>query len=97
MGYPASKTYAVLNSLDTINWSEACDGNAVRKEFQIKPDVPVLAIISRLFPWKGHTELLKALALAKTQVPNFKLLVVGEDDPRATPGRESFNPVLQLV
>lgn len=89
-GYSASKVYYVLNSLDATRWNPDTEGSHIRQEYNIGPDVPVLAIISRLFPWKGHTELLKALAKLKEQTSNFKLLIVGEDDPRATPGGGSY-------
>lgn len=97
MGYPADKTHVVLNSLDLTGWNSDIDGSSVRREFNIGPDIPVLAIISRLFPWKGHTELLMALAKVKAQVPEFKLLLVGEDDPRATPGRGSYTAELKAL
>jgi glycosyltransferase involved in cell wall biosynthesis len=89
-GYPAEKTFSVLNSLDASGWDPALDGSQVRNEFGIGNDVPMLVVISRLFPWKGHTELLKALALVKQSTTKFKLLIVGEDDPRATPGGGSY-------
>jgi glycosyltransferase involved in cell wall biosynthesis len=97
MGYSADKTYYVLNSLDSNKWNDAIDGSAVRQEFGIAPHIPVLSIISRLFPWKGHTELLKALAQVKMSHPNFKLLIVGEDDPRATPGGGSYMAELKAL
>ncbi|MGZ3714079.1 MAG: glycosyltransferase family 4 protein, partial [Ktedonobacterales bacterium] len=42
----------------------------------------------------GHSELLKALALVKERNPSFRLLIVGEDDPRATPGGRSYTAEL---
>jgi len=96
-GYPAEKTHHVLNALDTSRWNEAVDGSAVRAELGIAPHVPLMAIISRLFPWKGHTDLLKALPKVKESVPEFKLLIVGEDDPRATPGGGSYMAELEAL
>lgn len=96
-GYHADRTYAVLNSIDASQWDPQIDGSAVRREFNIAPDMAVLSIISRLFHWKGHTELLKALALVKERTPRFRLLLVGEDDPRATPGRGSYTSELKAL
>lgn len=90
MGYDAGKTSHVLNAIDARRWNPARQGSDLREMLNIAPQTPVLAIISRLFPWKGHTELLHALAQVRTQHPNFRLLVVGEDDPRATPGGGSY-------
>ncbi|HET9959350.1 MAG TPA: glycosyltransferase family 4 protein [Polyangiaceae bacterium] len=89
-GYDAAKTHFVLNSIDARRWNPDLDGSEVRREFGIAPGTPVLSIISRLFPWKGHSDLLRALQIVKAQNPNFRLLVVGEDDPRATPGGGSY-------
>lgn len=96
-GYHADRTYAVLNSIEASQWDPQIDGTAVRREFNIPPDMAVLSIISRLFHWKGHTELLKALALVKERTPQFRLLLVGEDDPRATPGRGSYTAELKAL
>ncbi len=110
LGYPATKTYSVLNALDLSRWnnqddgkldadpwSDGNDGSAIRREFGLAPNVPLLAVVSRLTPWKGHTELLKALALVKQQVPDFRLLLVGEDDARATPGGGSYSAELKQL
>jgi glycosyltransferase involved in cell wall biosynthesis len=90
MGYQRDRTYAVLNSIDATTWDPTTDGSAIRREFELPDGLPVLAICSRLFPWKGHGDLLRALARVKVSEPNFRLLVVGEDDPRATPGGGSY-------
>jgi glycosyltransferase involved in cell wall biosynthesis len=37
--------------------------------------------VARLFRWKGHFELLSALALVKRKHPNVRLAVVGSDYP----------------
>lgn len=94
MGFPPEKTFYVHNNIDLTLWDPEADGSQVRKEFQIGPEVPVLLIVSRLYSWKGHTELIKALAKVKLKVPEFKLLVVGEDDPRAHPGGGSYSEEL---
>ncbi len=97
-GYDRDRVYYVLNSLDASGWDPGLDGSAVRREFGIKPQTPVLAIISRLFQWKGHRELIRALAIVKEQDPNFRLLIVGEDDQRAAPEQGSFKAeLMQLV
>jgi glycosyltransferase involved in cell wall biosynthesis len=97
MGFPAEKTFFVHNSLDLSLWHPGIDGSSVRDEFQINPVTPVLLIVSRLFSWKGHTELIRALARVKTILPDFKLLVVGEDDPRAHPGGGLYSEELKAL
>jgi glycosyltransferase involved in cell wall biosynthesis len=89
-GHDPDRVYAVLNALDASLWDPATDGSGVRSEFSIPDDMPVMSIISRVCPWKGHTQLLHAMAKIKTEFSHFKLLLVGEDDPRATPGHGSY-------
>jgi glycosyltransferase involved in cell wall biosynthesis len=89
-GYDSRRIYHVVNSVDAARWDPNTDGSRVRQEYGIAPDTVVLSILARVFPWKGHTQLLQALAQIKPQFGNFKLLLVGEDDIRATPGHQSY-------
>jgi glycosyltransferase involved in cell wall biosynthesis len=46
------------------------------------PDsAPLIASVARLFRWKGHFELLSALALVKRKHPDVRLAIVGSDYP----------------
>jgi glycosyltransferase involved in cell wall biosynthesis len=96
-GYPEQKVHYVLNSIDALRWDWTTSGAAVRQEFGIAPDMPLLSVISRLFHWKGHTELLKALAIVKETNPRFRLLIVGADDSRGAPGRGSYTSELKQL
>ena len=71
----------MLNSLDASLWDCQTDGSAIRREFGIAPDTILLASIGRLNQQKGGERLLRALALIKDQIPDIKLLIVGENDP----------------
>ena len=91
LGYRPEQIHTVLNGLDMSDWDPARhDGQRVRDELGFADDVPVLAIVARLFVWKGHLELLAALARVREVHPDVRLLVVGVDDPRAAPGRQSL-------
>ena len=96
-GLGLHKIHTVFNTLDPADWDHAINPAPVRDEFQIAADTTVLATVSRLSPWKGQTELLKALALVKQRNPNFRLLLVGEDDVRATPGHYSYTAELHQI
>jgi glycosyltransferase involved in cell wall biosynthesis len=95
MGYRADKTFYALNAIESDRWDPTTDGKSIRQEFNINQDTPILLAVSRLSYWKGHTELFKALTEVKNQNSNFKLLVVGEDDPRAHPGHGSYTAELK--
>jgi glycosyltransferase involved in cell wall biosynthesis len=57
----------------------------------------VLAIISRMFHWKGHLHLVRALGRVREEMPDFRLVVVGEDDQRGSPGRGSLTAEMRAV
>jgi glycosyltransferase involved in cell wall biosynthesis len=89
-GHDPDRVFSVLNAIDATKWDPSTDGSRIRTEFGIPADMPVMAIISRVYTWKGHTQLLEALAKIKAEFDHFKLLLVGEDDVRATPGHTSY-------
>lgn len=54
------------------------DAAAVRSELGIALDAPVIGKIARLFPLKGHDELLDAASAIVRAVPNVRFLLVGD-------------------
>jgi glycosyltransferase involved in cell wall biosynthesis len=96
-GHPAEKVHVIVNGLDAERWDPALDGAPVRRELGIAPGQPVLAIASRLYHWKGHPLLVRALAEVKREIPDVRLLIVGEDDPRAAPERGSLTAELKQL
>ncbi|MBC8140090.1 MAG: glycosyltransferase family 4 protein [Armatimonadetes bacterium] len=94
-GFAREKVFAVPNCFDAAGaWNPDTDGSLVRREFGIAPDAPVVGIVARLFSWKGHADLVEAIAIVREQLPGVRLLVVGEDDPRAHGGK-SFRGELE--
>jgi glycosyltransferase involved in cell wall biosynthesis len=91
-GYRADRVFAVHNSLDLTDetWHRLADRASVRASLGIDANAPVIVIASRLFRWKGHHDLVDALATMRTDVPEVRLVIVGEDDPRANPGGGSY-------
>lgn len=80
MGKPPSRVFTVLNALDASGWDPDLDGSEVRRELGIAPDAPVIASISRLFSWKGPTQLLEAAAIVAKEFPALRVLIVGADE-----------------
>lgn len=94
-GYRAERVFGVGNSLDELQqWNPDLDGAPVRHALGLGDDTPVVGIVARLFSWKGHRELLQATAIVKRDFPQVRVLVVGEDDPRAHPGGGSYRAEL---
>ena len=55
--------------------------------FRSPETAPVVGIVARLFAWKGHADLVNAIATVRETVPDVYLVIVGEDDPRAHGGK----------
>jgi glycosyltransferase involved in cell wall biosynthesis len=94
-GFDPDRVHAVLNALDANEFCASVPDTDIRAEFGVPAERPLLAIISRVFPWKGHSLLLRALAEVKRSGRDFTLLIVGDDDPRATPGRTCYSAELR--
>lgn len=93
-GYPANRISFILNGLDLSAWKESADGGAIRQEFSIDPEVPVLAAVGRLVYYKGQVELLQAMGIVKQTIPVFRLFIVGE---RSESSEEYVHKIKTLV
>jgi glycosyltransferase involved in cell wall biosynthesis len=58
------------------------DGRGLRREFGVPEDVPVVGIAAVLRSWKGHLDLLQAMALVLNVFPDARLLIVGDGPMR---------------
>src|SRR5947209_3322570 len=63
-----------------LDWflNSTADGAAVRREFGIPAGAPVVGKIARLFPLKGHDELMDAAPEIVRRVPNVRFLLIGD-------------------
>ncbi len=96
VGCRPERIYHALNGVNISRWNCDADGSSVRAEFDVAPDMPVFAIIARAVPSKGHELLLQALSMIKDELPDFRLLIVGKDDPGSLPkGSRSYLEVLK--
>jgi glycosyltransferase involved in cell wall biosynthesis len=86
-GFPDERMHVVLNGLDPAEWEAPLHAPIARWEFGITPSAPLIIAVGRLARAKGHADLIRALAHVTPQLPDARLLVVGEDDPRTTSGR----------
>lgn len=97
MGRPVSDVHTVLNGIELGRWNPELDGGATRSELGIPSNAPLIASVSRLFSWKGQRELLHAFALAKAELPELRLLIVGADEPMAHAGGSFTEELKQLA
>lgn len=54
------------------------DAQAIRREFGIPPDAPVIGKVARLFPLKGHDQLMDAAPAIVARCPNVRFFLIGD-------------------
>ena len=80
-GYRPDRVHAVLNAIEPSRWDPSLDPAAGRASLGVPDAAPLILSVARLFRWKGHFELLSALALVKRRYRNVRLAIVGSDYP----------------
>jgi glycosyltransferase involved in cell wall biosynthesis len=79
VGAPISLIY---NGVDLTRYSEPDICGSLHSEYAIPPDSPVVGVVARLEPEKGHPTLLEAWPAVIAAVPKAHLLIVGEGTQR---------------
>jgi len=80
-GYPSDRVHAVLNAIEPSLWDPSTNRASGRAALGVSEGAPFIVSVARLFRWKGHMELLRALALVKSRHPDVRLAIVGSDYP----------------
>ena len=74
------KTFTIYNGVDLSLIDRAIERTnpgKKREELGLGIDDPVVGIVARFVAWKGHRDLIKAMAIVVNQWPEAKLLIVG--------------------
>jgi len=76
---PASRFTTIYSGME-LDWflNAKADPLAVRREFGIAPDAPVVGKIARLFPLKGHDQLFDAIPAVVAACPRVRFLLIGD-------------------
>jgi glycosyltransferase involved in cell wall biosynthesis len=79
-GIDSAEKFTTVYSGMELDWflNSTADGAAVRREFGIPADAPVVGKIARLFPLKGHDELMDAAPEIVRRVPNVRFFLIGD-------------------
>ncbi|HIE50262.1 MAG TPA: glycosyltransferase family 1 protein, partial [Armatimonadetes bacterium] len=77
-GKMPAKMRVVYNGVDLRRFDpERVEGQRVREEWGVPPEVPLLGMVGQITPWKGQLEAIKALALVRQRFPEARLAIVG--------------------
>jgi glycosyltransferase involved in cell wall biosynthesis len=75
------KVALVYNGVDTPDPAALAKRQQVRQNLQIQDNAIAIAVVANLIPYKGHRDLLDALAQIRQSMPKpWSLLVIGRDD-----------------
>ena len=96
-GFHADNVRWVLNAIEPSEWDSSLDGAPTRRALGVSAESPLLLSVSRLFSWKGHTELIKALALVVRHVPDVKLAIAGADYPEGSGTTDKLRALAQQL
>ena len=81
-GYRAETITVVPNGRDLSVFTPGTAREAVRKELGLDGAVPLVGVVGRLEPQKGHIHLLDAWPAVLREVPDARLLLVGDGSLR---------------
>lgn len=79
-GVAEDRLRLIYNGLDTTPFRAAHDRAALRARLGLAEDEVAVVMVANLIPYKGHLDLVAALAAVKDRLPPWRLLLVGRDD-----------------
>ena len=77
------RTRLVYYGIDLEAFDRAAAGETVRPEIGIDPDAIAAVCVARLYPQKGYPHLLEAFARVAPELPEARLVVVGDGPDRS--------------
>lgn len=82
-GCPAAKVCVIPNGVDTERFRPRAADQGFRQALKLPADAPTVAIVAALRPEKNHELFLRAAALVHEQLPEARMLVIGNGVRRA--------------
>lgn len=75
-GLPAEKITVIYNGLDLSQFKQGA-GDKIRAEFGLESGQPVIGVVARLHPVKGHEIFLEAVKIISGEFPAARFFVIG--------------------
>ncbi len=91
-GFDAQKVSLIADGVDIRRFAPGIGGSAIRAEFKIPPDAPLVVMVARLERVKGHAVFFKALAKLAAAMPNVRAICACDE---RTPGE--FDKAVRLA
>ncbi|MEW5729769.1 MAG: glycosyltransferase [Pseudomonadota bacterium] len=79
-GVPADRQVLIYNGIDLKPFEPVPDRDTLRAGLGIAPGELAFVMVANLIPYKGHLDLIEALASATDALPPWRLLLIGRDD-----------------
>ncbi|HEY5192257.1 MAG TPA: glycosyltransferase family 4 protein [Solirubrobacteraceae bacterium] len=95
-GVPAQRIFPVLNGIELSNWDpEGVDGTAIRHEFGLEEQDPLIVQVAQLAGWKRQHLTIEAMPRVLERHPNARLILVGAETARLRTGGETYTETLR--
>jgi glycosyltransferase involved in cell wall biosynthesis len=95
-GVDDTKIHTCLNATDTVLFDpQRVKRGALRAQLKLAEDTPLVGIVARIMLWKGHLELVEAMAKVIAAVPTARLVIIGKEDRLATLTDDSFEATVR--
>ena len=72
----------IPGAVDHQRFHPAVSGTHIREELGLGPQTPLVGIVARIAPSRGHLRLLEAFAQVRATLPQARLLIVGKGEFR---------------
>jgi len=85
------KIHLIYNGIDSETFRAQADGQAIRREFGLSVDTPLMGCVGQLIPWKGQDDFLRMAAKVLSLIPEARFLIVGKEAGSDQPFRASLD------
>ena len=76
--FPAERITTIYSAPDEERFRPELDGGVCRRELGIPAEAPVIGMVGRLAPEKGHADLIEAVAKVVGDFPALRVVLVGK-------------------
>ncbi len=94
---PGLKVDVVVNGVNCQQFHPGINGTDIRREYNIADDEVLILQLARLIQQKRQEDTVRAFSLARQQVPNLRLLLIGWEDPRYRGPFDSYRVELEQI